>query len=110
MWVIAGTIDASEQKNDVWSSVDGVSWVKVTNSAEFTPRSEFASVVFNSKMWIVGHKDEDMWSSVDGLTWTIYDGYLLWAPLTGHTAVVYNSLIWVIAGQHSTTKELSNKV
>ena len=55
-------------KSDVWSSVDGVTWVEATASAVFSQRIKPSNEVFNSKMWIVGGQDgggdlNDVWHS-----------------------------------------------
>jgi hypothetical protein len=53
MWIVAGT-DGSAKKNDVWNSANGVTWTEVTSSTIFSARENLASLVFDSKMWVIG--------------------------------------------------------
>ena len=73
MWVLGGR-DESSNKNDVWSSSDGINWTQATANAPWTARQEYTSVVFNNKMWVLGGYDgsykNDVWSSSDGVNWT----------------------------------------
>src|SRR5258708_12752657 len=49
MWVIGGWDGGS--KNDVWNSIDGITWNRVSNGG-FPARWGFATVVFNNLIWI----------------------------------------------------------
>jgi len=66
MWVIGG-YDGS-LKNDVWYSIDGISWTQATASAAFSTRYSHSSLVYQSKMWVIGGYDgggheNDVWYS-----------------------------------------------
>ncbi len=87
---------------------NGVNWTQVRkNSQVFAPwsaRSEFPSVVFNNKVWVLGGSSggnvyNDVWSSSDGINWTQETASAAWAGRSGHTAVVFNNKIWVIGGE-----------
>ena len=77
LWLIGG-YDGNE-KNDVWSSSDGVTWVQQTAAANFTARYNHQVVVFDDgsgegeQLWLIGGYDgnykNDVWSSSDGVTW-----------------------------------------
>jgi hypothetical protein len=58
MWVIAGAdfADASGNllRKDVWSSADGVTWVKSTATIPWSARYGAASAVFGNRLWLTG--------------------------------------------------------
>jgi hypothetical protein len=67
MWVIGGFADSN--KNDVWSSTDGISWTTATDEAAFSGRDDHQSVVFDEKIWVIGGDDNldrqnDIWYSI----------------------------------------------
>src|SRR5271157_2452943 len=52
-------------------------WVKLTDSAGFSPRDSCGEFVYRDRLWILGgwmdsYKDppRDVWSSPDGVVWT----------------------------------------
>jgi len=53
MWVIGGWY-GSDKSDDVWYSTDGIAWIKATDSAEFSGRTDHTSVVYDNKMWVIG--------------------------------------------------------
>ena len=59
----------------------------------FTPRSDYASVVFNNRIWVFGGFDgtqqNDIWSSSDGKEWR-QEGNGEWSPREQHKAVVFD--------------------
>ena len=136
IWVMGGD-DDTDNFNDVWSSPDGAIWTESTppndkdgnpvtkdNTNWWTARYSHTSVVFNSKIWVLGGgKDNsnlfnDVWSSPDGKTWTEStppgeaskdtdgtDGSAAnwWPARYAHTSVVFprdgaGKKIWVIGG------------
>ena len=61
MWVIGGFIfynygwsAAYIYCNDVWSSLDGITWARESAAADFSPRSAHTSLTFNGNMWVIG--------------------------------------------------------
>ncbi len=115
IWVLGGDSNGNFL-NDVWSSADGQVWKKHTTSNEdktstiWSRRREHASVVFNSRIWVMGGVKQkpygplnDVWSSADGEVWkkhttsnkngtnTIWDE-------RGLTAVEFQNKIWIIGG------------
>src|ERR1035438_3685294 len=79
LWLIGGNNNGNLM-NDVWNSTDGNSWTKVLTassagtSAQFSPREDFGSLVYNNEMWIIGGFANgplnDVWTSTNGITWT----------------------------------------
>jgi hypothetical protein len=99
------TIDTAY--NDVWNSVDGITWNLVTDSAAWNPRGQINKVcVFNGKMWILGGGtyngirtyNNDVWNSTDGVTWTNVTHAGPWAARQYHDVIVYDNAMWIIGG------------
>ena len=134
IWVLGG-FDDTDNFNDVWSSPDGKTWTESTPSGSapkdtdgtdgsaanwWTARSYHTSVVFDSKIWVMGGNDgsslNDVWSSPDGAIWTEStppndkDGNPVnksntnwWGARGEHTSVVFprdgaGKKIWVLGG------------
>ncbi len=74
LWVLGGS-DGLGLSNELWSSADGVSWIR-NNAALFAEgRLQAALVGFNGRLWAIGGylrgtPYSDVWSSPDGVTWT----------------------------------------
>ena len=51
LWVIGGYDDGGSEKNDVWYSSDGATWLQATG---FSGRSLHTSEVFDGKLWVIG--------------------------------------------------------
>ena len=91
--------------HDVWYSTNGKNWTQATNAAGWTARSAHTSVVFDTKMWVIGgmpnngtFRLNDVWYSTDGANWTCADTTADWAPRGWHTSVVYDNKIWALGG------------
>ncbi|MFK5880013.1 MAG: hypothetical protein QM478_11045 [Flavobacteriaceae bacterium] len=102
LWVIGGA-DGSN-KNDVWSSSDGISWTEETANAEFSARNLHQSVSFNNKLWVIGGNDDDdrkndVWSSSDGISWTEQTANAGFSARAAHQVVSFNNKLWVIGGK-----------
>jgi N-acetylneuraminic acid mutarotase len=112
LWVIGGAYVESasyyKDRNDVWYSNDGASWVLATAEAGFSGRSGHSVVAFNNKMFLIGGASfesggfvdrlNDVWSSPDGISWTQEVSSAPFSTRAAHTCVVYNNKIWVIGG------------
>lgn len=129
LWVMGGyfpgMVSGDTYLEDVWSSVDGVSWREESASAPWLGRRGHASVVFDDgsgeAMYVIGGfvVDEstgyreyrnDVWRSTNGADWTqikertvpeldsLYD----WYPRFNHACVVANhggtDYIYLIGG------------
>ncbi len=90
--------------NDVWRSVDGVSWERVTAHAPWAPRAGAVAAVKDGYLWILGGEDgflcdpqrpdrcppyyNDVWRSRDGRHWEQVTAAAGWSPRPGHQCVV----------------------
>jgi hypothetical protein len=105
MWVIGGgTYDLRTFNNDVWRSVDGVTWQLVTASSPWNPRQFHCIAVYAGKMWVMAGGAvqsqgglDDVWYSSDGVSWTQLTG----TPWVGrHAASVCGTskALWFTCG------------
>jgi hypothetical protein len=119
MWVIAG-YSFTGSNNDVWTSVDGVTWNKVlgdgpASATHFCERWGISTAVYNNAMWVMtgayaltSNADpatvySDVWTSASGSSWTevsatnIFDD--IYFPFRfGHLSLSFNNSLWVIGG------------
>lgn len=110
LWIIGGnqgTGNPDTLANDVWSTVDGMSWVQETSSAAFTPRTAHGVVVFNNALWIFGGQNgitasaplADIWRSTNGVNWSLVTPVgTSFAARSSHAVSVHNNRIWLIGG------------
>lgn len=105
LWLIGGVNFYEKQTmNDVWSSVDGIKWTKVVDSAPWAPRYDHALTVFQDKLWIIGGLDadrvvkKDVWFSSDGANWQLATNNPPFLARNGHAALVYKDALWIISG------------
>jgi hypothetical protein len=92
--------------NDVYSSLDGISWKLVSPHAGWSPRGQIiGNVVFSGKMWVIGGGTydlrtylNDVWNSADGVHWTQITAAAPWTGRQFHNVAVFDNKIWVIAG------------
>jgi len=113
MWVIGGWTGSN--KNDVWSSPDGVTWTQVlangaAGAGHFAGRWGFACLVYNNAIWLLNGASSassgsdptaaygDVWSSNNGSAWVQVSNAKL-HPLYYEQAVVSsNNLIFLTLG------------
>ncbi|NOQ23189.1 MAG: T9SS type A sorting domain-containing protein [Candidatus Aegiribacteria sp.] len=110
LWVIGGGAYLTvgfDCENDVWSSVNGVDWTKVTDSAQWAERMGHTVVVYDNKMWLLGGGVSltstvynDVWYSTDGENWTRSTASAPWQARESHSSVVHNNKMWVIGGNN----------
>ncbi len=113
MWFMGGWHDgrlpSHSASNQVWSSIDGVTWEQATADAGWSPRIASALIEFQGKMWLLGGTENyyfgdensiqnDVWSSADGKQWTLETSDAGWSPRAYHQAVVLNDRIYVFGG------------
>jgi hypothetical protein len=87
---------------DVWSSMDGRIWDKVTETG-FPPLDGFTVVSFHGKMWAIGSiwrqdNSAGVWYSEDGVAWTQTNSASSLPPTIGHATAVFKDRIWVTGG------------
>ncbi len=79
----------------------GENWINSLTGASWGNREGHSSVVFDSKMWIIGAGEDggrDVWSSSDGSSWTEATNTASWPTRSGHTSFVFDDKMWVLGG------------
>lgn len=113
MWIIGGNVGGTV-KDDVYWSVDGISWTQARASGDpsgFGPRRNHTVVVFVDpadsveKMWVIGGfttaNVNDVWVSTDGVTWTQKRSDGAGSGFTAcrvHASCVFAGKMWVSGG------------
>ncbi len=80
LYVIGGFVMQSsgmltEPYSDIWSSSDGINWIKETNNAPWGKIQHAEAVKFNQKLFLLGGDDRNsqaydtVWSTNDGVNW-----------------------------------------
>lgn len=113
LWVLGGGnyyYDRSERvgSNDVWSSADGVNWIRATEHAAWDARMWHSATVYNNAMWVLGGfpggpngtgaNYGDVWRSTDGANWTQVPADSIWQPRHEHSVYDFQDKLWVVAG------------
>jgi hypothetical protein len=64
--------------NEIWSSVDGIVWNKVTDHPQFNERSNAAVVAHKNSIWLFGgipknkfSEAQEVWKSNNGISWEL---------------------------------------
>ncbi len=100
--VIAGNEKEEGNKNDVWSSSDGVNWDLVTSDTGFSPRNLLKSFTYDNKLWIIGGfstgvgNTRDIWNSQDGVTWNLIKADVGFDIRSDSSVLIFDNKIWII--------------
>jgi len=80
----------------------GGNWKEINASAEFPARYQHSSVVYDTKIWVIGGQDagykNDVWYSSDGNLWYKAIATAGFPARNWHTSVNYTDRMWVIGG------------
>jgi hypothetical protein len=112
LWRVGGFETRGEQRvlfNDVWRSLDGTRWRRLTVQAPWSPRSGARLVVFRDSLWLVGGEPNDgsVWSTRDGRTWIPHHATGL--PNAAPQAVIaFDGALWVLG--HGQWESATNDV
>lgn len=91
---------------DVWSSIDGKSWERVTEEAPWPVRIWSSCAVYRNRIWLLGgfrgqptwNNFDDVWHSADGRTWEKFSTPTIWSARHELSAYVLGDALWVVAG------------
>lgn len=112
MWILGGDVNQKHYQNDVWSSVDGHRWDRITDQLPWAPRALHYTVVFKNRIWVMGGQTmpafspsperfyRDIWCSADGKQWEqVHPVEPYWSPrgMIGGSAV-FRGRIWILGG------------
>lgn len=105
MWLIGGLIfeqDGFNVKNDIWSSSDGINWVKEKENAHFSSRQKHQIVEFKGALYLIGGNANDfgsmneVWRSTNAIDWTLINSPVIDNPLSASQVVVFNNQLWLL--------------
>jgi len=96
LWFYGGGINyltgSDYYYNDVWTSQDGITWIRVMEHAQWQGRLWFGFTSFDDKMWMMGGwnyhdlyddhigNKNDVWFTEDGLVWKSLNTSTVWQP------------------------------
>lgn len=112
LWIGGGWFDSfSPPPRDVWSSVDGKAWTRVTPAAPWLHSDLPMNTTFAGKMWLLGgwyngrlpghSASNQVWSSTDGANWELVTPSAGWTPRLAGAAVEFRDRIWVLGGSEN---------
>lgn len=123
IWVVGGDCNSGICQKDVWKSLDGNTWTKISDSMKFLDRALYSVVVFKDKLWLFGGQkmprvvpnheyDEwynDAWSSEDGISWKLESNQLNWPGRSVYNRiVVHNNSLYLFGGDHYQIKTFND--
>lgn len=111
MWLLGGWNPRDKEhfpsicNSEVWSSIDGRTWKRVTRLAPWEGRHTAGYAVFKDRMWVIGgdpiqhHYQNDVWSTRDGIEWQKATDSVPWGPRALHYTTAFKGRLWVMGGQ-----------
>ncbi len=106
----------AEHLNDIWSSLDGISWIQESAHASWSARRSMSVIEFKDKLWMFGGWSpidgymNDIWSSPDGIIWTKEKEHAAWSVREGQTALVFNDMLWLMGGVDYDSRSVKNDI
>jgi len=107
LWIVGGvhktTYNNVSSRSGVYSSVDGINWVEEVRASEFPYMSNFISVVYDSKIWIIGgakYKNslsKTIYYSDNGRIWNLANNVGIPKRRNG-AGITFNNGIWIYGG------------
>ena len=93
--------------SDVWSTSDGATWSKLTKAFPYQGRGEFASVVHEGELFVIGGMAcdqnqcdwlSDIWSTKDGANWEMVTEMAPFGKMAHAQAVSFQGFIYLTGG------------
>lgn len=118
MWVSGGSRGDAQSfniLNDVWSSTDGVNWIRATASAGFAPRWGHEMLAANTRLVVIGgcggsegtNLKNDAWSSSDGVVWTQETAGAAFSPRFTTRGLTFANRLWLLGGRIATAMTMA---
>jgi hypothetical protein len=107
IYLMGGSTEDWQYRNDIWRSRDGVNWERITAAAPWSPRRWHSLVIFQDRLWLLGGADDtrtdgqrgskfnDIWTSHNGADWTRVTEHAPWSA-GGPSALLFRDRIWVV--------------
>jgi len=109
MWILGGGLYGPPPSwrpevyyNDIWTSVNGIDWTRVTAEPSWLPRIHHSVSVYADRMWVLaGHDSDglknDVWVSGDGIDWRELPD-TPWVARHAASTLVHRNTLWLVAG------------
>lgn len=92
------------KRNDIWSSIDGETWVLEGNGL-FDARYGHTITVLNNTAYLIGGessaKMNDVWSTTNGIVWELLTESAAFQARFLHATVAHNNKLFIIGGSGS---------
>lgn len=93
LWIIGGE-DKNRKYSDIWTSIDGIEWIKQKEDLPFGFSDGGQFVIFKNKIFMFR---SDIWSSSDGLNWEqLTSAIVPGEVIFGYAPLVFDDKIWLI--------------
>ncbi|WP_462252417.1 Kelch repeat-containing protein [Ferruginibacter sp.] len=93
IWIVGGS-DGNNSFADVWSSDDGVDWLKKADNMPFGKRDGSHFVIYHDRVYMINN---DVWSSADGINWVQETKELVKGETVyGSAVIVFDDKIWLL--------------
>lgn len=93
LWIIGGE-DKNRKYSDIWTSINGIDWIKQKENLPFGYNDGGQFVIFKDKVFMFR---SDVWSSSDGLNWEqVTSAIVPGVEIFGYAPVVFDNKIWLI--------------
>ena len=101
MWIIGGT-NSGIYYNDIYSSADGITWIKEKDHAEFANFDTAINAIVNGMVYLYIMNYDEVWRSGNGKDWTKITGYDSSFPPNRREAAgtEFNNLLWQMGGYY----------
>jgi hypothetical protein len=111
--------------NDIWSSEDGINWIREAKYATWQERGAIhGRVILNNELYMIGGgivgpislgeylltSFNDVWRTNDGINWQRILRIAPWRPRLYHSITEYNGTIYIVAGNIERFSPLTNEV
>jgi hypothetical protein len=79
-------------------------WRQLAEPAPWVPRTDFAAVAFDGRIWVLGGSGwdcgspklfNDVWYSTDGVDWTLATADAGWSPRSLHLCLAFHGKLWL---------------
>lgn len=106
--------------NDVWRSLDGVTWEQLSANAPWPERAGLSAAVLGDHIFVLGGSQNDdasiigengperlyfndVWRSVDGASWELMTSSAPWEPRAGGALVAFDEALYLLGGEDGFT-------
>ncbi|WP_108124722.1 Ig-like domain-containing protein [Saccharospirillum mangrovi] len=109
LWIVGGRDNDGNDLADIWSSADGLSWVKHDSTKPPPARHGHQLVVFQNNLLLIGGGngdtvENDVWTSKNGIDWTELNANATFSNRAFHQVAVFtpqgtaDPVLWLIGG------------